>query len=153
MPNDKSLLAVVRGLRDREERASIATAIDRDDWLGACHALMRGLRAWLRPAEAEGLVHIEGIEVAQGEDESSYQAPGLKVTLPGGRTLWVRPSGMLSVGAKGWVDMTCGANRAMLVLNRKSVWKARGCDPLNRGAKLEPLDESRFTELFAELVE
>ena len=49
--------------------------------------------------------------------------------------------------------MTYGMNRAMLVLNRKGVWKARGCDPLERGAKLEILDEARFTALFEELVE
>src|SRR5438045_2892558 len=106
MAEPKSLLQMIRELREREESERLATAITRDDWLGELHTLMHSIQIWLRPASSEGLAFVEPIHVHLSEEPvGEYDAPGLKITLPGARVVWVRPGGVLSVGAKGWVDM------------------------------------------------
>lgn len=148
---ERSLLDVARGLKDGEDRERLVSAMTRDEWLGELHALMRIVRDWLRPAVSEGLTTVEATTVRLSEPPlGDYEAPALKVTFPGARVVWVRPAGVLSVGAKGWVDVTCNASRAMIVLNRSGVWKIR--PPDGRGARLEPLDEPRFADIIAQLV-
>jgi hypothetical protein len=146
---ERSLLDVARGLKDGEDRERVISAMTRDEWLGELHALMRIVREWLRPASSEGLAQVEATTVRLSEPPlGDYEAPALKIAFPGSRILWVRPAGVLSVG--GWVDVTCNAARAMLVLNRSGVWKIRPPDGRNTG--LQPLDEPRFAEVVAQLV-
>jgi hypothetical protein len=148
---ERSLLDVARGLKDGEERERLVSKMSRDEWLGEVSALLRTIREWLRPAVGEGLARVEPTQVRLSDAPfGDYDAPALKITLPGSRVVWVRPAGVLSVGAKGWVDVTCNASRAMLVLNRSGVWKIRSPD--GGSSRLEPLDEPRFADVVAQLV-
>jgi len=151
----RSLLDVLRGLKEKEEHSNIADALARDEWVAELGVLMKTLRGWLRPALSEKLVRVEASTWRLTDDPrfGEYEAPTLRIDLPGKRVIWVKPAGTLAVGAKGWVDVTCGRARAMLVLNRRGIWKARSSDGVTRGeGKLEPLDEARFARLLAELV-
>ena len=148
---ERSLLDVARGLKEGEQRERLVSAMTRDEWLAELSALMRTVREWLRPAISEGLAAVEPTTVRMSEPQlGEYEAPALKILFPGARVVWLRPAGVLSVGAKGWVDVTCNAARAMLVLNRAGVWKAR--PPDGRSSRLEPLDEPRFADIIAQLV-
>jgi len=151
----RSLLELLRDMREREDRSKIRDAVARDDWVAELDRLMQELRRWLRPAVSEGLARVELVNVRVDDDHhfGPYEAPSLKIELPGRRIVSVRPAGALSVGAKGWVDLVCGRNRAMLVLNKRGMWKLRGCDAARKDGKLEPLDEPHFTRVIAELVE
>ena len=78
----------------------------------------------------EGLARLDLATVHVDDDDvGAYDAPALKITLPGPRIVWVRPVGTLRVGAQGIVDVVCGSSRALLVLNRAGVWKVRGAGP------------------------
>jgi hypothetical protein len=148
-----SLLEFFRDLRERDERAQVEGALTRDDWLSELGALMAMLQRWLWPAVTERLVHAElsTIRVSDGP-YGDYDAPALKIETPDRRTVWVRPAGVLSVGARGWVDMVCGPYKAILVLNRRGTWKVRVPSAAAAGSRLEVLDERRFTQTLAELL-
>jgi hypothetical protein len=108
------------------------------------------LRAWLERATAEGLARIDIASVHVPDDAvGAYDAPALKITLPGHRVVWVRPVGTLCVGARGIVDLVCGSNRALLVLNRAGIWKIRG---VAASSALAPLDENLFARALLELI-
>jgi hypothetical protein len=108
--------------------------------------MAKTLRQWLQPVIAEGLAVVEDTTVAL-EDLGTYEAPALKIIAPDQRIVWIKPAGALAVGARGWVEVSCRAARALLVLNRMGQWKVRG----PRADGLDVLDEARFAELLAEL--
>jgi hypothetical protein len=150
----RSLLDVLRSMKEKDEHANIGDKLARDEWVGELDALMKTIRGWLRPALSEGLVRIDLTRPRVLDDPrfGEYEAPTMRIDLPGRRVVWVKPAGTLAVGAKGWVDVTCGRTRALLVLNRRGIWKARAPDGGARGGKLEPLDETRFARMLADLV-
>jgi hypothetical protein len=154
MERPSNLLDLMRELRDRDERDKTEGALTRDDWIGELNHLMVTVRGWLRPAVSEGLTRVEAhtVHISDGP-YGEYDAPALKVDLPGDRTIWLRPAGLLAVGARGWVDVVSGANRAMLVLNRRGTWKVRTPSGVpGTPGKLDVLDERRFAQMLSDLV-
>jgi hypothetical protein len=136
-----------RSAQEREVESSSVRA----SWLEAVDSLLRVLRAWLERATAEGLARIDIASVHVPDDAvGAHDAPALKITLPGQRVVWVRPVGTLCVGARGIVDLVCGSNRALLVLNRAGVWKIRG---VGASSALAPLDENAFARALMELIQ
>jgi hypothetical protein len=98
----------------------------------------------------EGLARLDLATVhVENDDVGAYDAPALKIALPGARIVWVRPVGTLLVGAQGIVDVVCGSNRALLVLNRAGVWKVRGAAP---SSTLVLLDGHTFAQALGELI-
>jgi hypothetical protein len=151
--NESPLMAFLRDMKAREEDAERASAATRSEWLTELEQLFAWLRRLLEPAVREGLALVETASTVVEKDAiGDYVAPALKVTLPGPHVVWVRPIGTFSVGARGMVDVVCGANRALLVLNRAGSWKVRGGQSSTEGGKLEPLDDLRFTKVLEELV-
>jgi len=145
-----ALLQHLRDLRRDKAETDAESESVRQDWLGAVHALLGWIRAWLQRAVDEGLARVETATVTvQDDDHGSYDAPALRVWLAGGRVVWVRPAGMMSVGARGIVDMVCGSNRALVVLNRSGVWKIRAARDQGR---LDVLDETSFSRVLGELI-
>jgi hypothetical protein len=144
------LLERLRELKRREVESDVESTAVRTRWLEAVDMLMRAVRAWLLPAEQEGLARVEMATVHVAEDVvGAYDAPAMKITLPGARIVWVRPAGTLRVGAQGIVDVVCGSNRALMVLNLAGIWKIRGCAPT---ASLLLLDGHTFAEALGELI-
>jgi hypothetical protein len=150
MSPQAALLQHLRDLKRHRHDSVGESAAARDEWLEAVSALMGWIRVWLQRAVDEGLARVELASVrVQDEDHGAYDAPALRLTLAGGRVVWVRPAGMMRVGARGIVDMVCGSNRALIVLNRAGMWKIRS--PLER-ASLSVLDESTFSRVLGELI-
>jgi hypothetical protein len=127
-------------------------------WLAALDALFAQLQAWLEPACRLGLARAEVVPFHVADDEvGAYDAPALSVTMPGPRHVWVRPVGTLVVGGRGVVEMGCGHNRGLLVLNRSGVWKLRAesaaTDIRNRASSLlVVLDENEFARALMQLI-
>jgi hypothetical protein len=143
------LLEHLRALKRKDEAEDLETSAARSAWLAAVDVLMRAIRAWMLPAVEEGLARVDVATVHVDDDDGAYDAPALKITLPGARIVWVRPVGMLRVGAQGIVDVVCGSSRALLVLNRAGVWKVRGGAP---AAALVVLDGHTFAWAVGELL-
>ncbi len=145
-----ALLQQLRELKERETAEDIASSAARTHWVKAVTDLLAVLRTWLVRVEQEGLARIDGFTVHITDDDvGAYDAPGLKIELPKERTVWVRPIGTLRVGAQGMLDVVCGSNRALLVLNRAGIWKIRGPGAV---APLVPLDAHVFAQVLGELV-
>lgn len=146
---DAPLLAVLRELKEREERAEVVATASRDEWIAQLEELFAWIRRLFEPAVTEGLARVDAATVRIEKDAiGDYEAPALKINVPGPRVVWVRPIGTFSVGARGMVDVVCGANRALLVLNRAGVWKVRG-----GREELERLDETALVRALEELVQ
>ncbi len=144
------LLQELREMKRRDEEADVESSNARGRWLEAVMALLGVVRTWLGPAVAEGLARIDAASVHVADDDvGAYDAPALQITFPGARLVWVRPVGTLRVGGQGLVDLVCGSNRALLVLNRAGVWKIRGAGPK---ANLVLLDVHAFSKALAELL-
>jgi hypothetical protein len=144
------LLQELREMKRRDEEADVESSNARGRWLEAVMALLGVVRTWLGPAVAEGLARIDAASVHVADDDvGAYDAPALQITFPGTRVVWVRPVGTLRVGGQGLVDLVCGSNRALLVLNRAGVWKIRGAGPK---ANLVLLDVHAFSKALAELL-
>ncbi len=145
-----SLLDRLRDLKRKDEEGEVESTAARTLWLEAVDMLMRAVRAWMLPAVQEGLARLDvaTVHVAQ-DDVGAYDAPALKIALPGARIVWVRPVGTLRVGAKGIVDVVCGSNRALLVLNRAGVWKIRSAGPTST---LVLLDGHTFAKALGDLI-
>lgn len=146
----QALLQQLRDLKRRDEEADVESSQARIRWLEGVEALLSGVRAWLAPAASEGLVRIDGVTVHVSDDDvGAYDAPALKLSFPAGRVVWVRPVGTLRVGAQGIVDVVCGSNRVLLVLNRAGVWKIR---PVGPSASLAALDGETFARALGDLL-
>jgi hypothetical protein len=145
-----ALLQQLRAMKRSAIEVEVESSATRANWLESLDALLRVLRGWLHRAVDEGLARIDMASVHVPEDDvGSYEAPALKVTLPGPRVVWVRPIGTLCVGARGIVDLVCGSRRALLLLNRAGVWKIRRVEA---SSSLVPLDENVFSRTLAELI-
>jgi hypothetical protein len=157
-----ALLQRLREMKQGVQERDVETAALRASWLEAVDALLGDLRSWLERAAAEGLVRIDLASVHVADDAvGAYDAPALKITVPGSRVVWIRPVGTLCVGARGIVDIVCGSNRALLVLNRAGIWKIRGAarqeeqhETEGPGSRppLVALDESEFARALTELI-
>lgn len=144
------LLQQLRALKRSEEDDLAETAAARKEWIESVEGLLSALRAWMLPIVREGLARLDAAVVHVTQDDvGAYDAPALKITMPGGRVVWVRPVGTLRVGARGIVDVVCGSSRALFVLNRRGVWKVRGAGPV---APLTLLDRSTFSRMLGELI-
>jgi hypothetical protein len=145
--------ALIQRLREMQRSAQerdVESSSVRASWLQAVDSLLGVLRGWMERARIEGLARIDIASVHVPDDAvGAHDAPALKITLPGQRVVWVRPVGTLCVGARGIVDLVCGSNRALLVLNRAGVWKIRGVAP---SSALVPLDENLFARALMELI-
>ncbi len=145
-----ALLQQLRALRSQDEQHGAESTQVREVWLQAVDELIARLRSYLAQPEAEGLARLDAATVHVTDDDvGAYDAPALKISLPGGRVVWVRPVGTLHVGARGIVDVVSGGSRALLVQNRAGVWKIRGPQP---SASLEPLDRGTFAGALGELL-
>jgi hypothetical protein len=145
------LLQKLREMRRRTEEEDVESSNARGRWLEAVMALLGIVRTWLAPAVAEGLARIDAASVHVADDDvGAYDAPALQIAFPGARIVWVRPVGTLRVGGQGLVDLVCGSNRALLVLNRAGVWKIRGAGPK---ANLVLLDAHAFSRALSELLQ
>jgi hypothetical protein len=145
-----ALLQKLRDLRRQEDEEDVESTAARTRWLDAVEGLLVALRSWLQPAAAEGLARVDAASVHVADDDvGAYDAPALKIAFPGSKILWVRPVGTLRVGGQGIVDIVCGSNRALLVLNRAGVWKIRGPAPTGT---LAPLDYQTFSRAVGELL-
>jgi hypothetical protein len=145
-----ALLQQLRDMKRKAEEADVESSAARERWLDAVETLLRAVRGWLQRANDEELARIDAATVHVADDDvGAYDAPALKITLPGPRVVWVRPVGTLRVGAQGIVDIVCGSSRALLVLNRAGTWKIRSPGP---SAPLVPLDEQAFARALAELI-
>jgi hypothetical protein len=148
-----ALLEHLQELRRVAELRDGACAVAKAGWLAAVDALFARLQAWLEPASSRGLARVERVSVHIADDEvGAYDAPALKVTMPGPRLVWVRPVGTLVVGARGYVEMVCGANRGLLVLNRDGIWKLRAQPWTRCSTRLAPLDEDEFARTLTQLI-
>jgi hypothetical protein len=137
-------------MKRQSDEADVETSALRRRWLDAVDELLRTIRGWLQHAADEGLARVDPAAIHIPDDDvGAHDAPALKITLPGPRVVWVRPVGTLRVGAHGIVDVVCGPNRALLVLNRTGVWKIRG---RAAGSPLAPLDQHAFSRVLAELL-
>ncbi len=137
-------------MKRNEHELDVESSSLRASWLEAVDALLRTIRHWLDRAVREGLAKIDIASVHVPEDAvGAYDAPALKITLPGRRTVWVRPVGTLCVGGRGIVDVVSGSSRALLVLNRAGIWKIRASGP---SSALVPLDENEFARALTELI-
>jgi hypothetical protein len=143
------LLQRLRDMKRRDEADDVESSNARGRWLEAVLALLGVVRTWLAPAVAEGLARIDAATVHVDDDLGPYDAPALQVHFPGGRLVWVRPVGTLRVGGQGLVDLVCGSNRALLVLNRAGAWKIRGAGPK---ANLVLLDAHSFSKALSEVL-
>jgi hypothetical protein len=144
------LLERLRDLKRKDDENDVESTAVRTRWLESVEMLMRAVRAWMLPAMEEGLARIDVATVHVDQDDvGAYDAPALKVTLPGARIVWVRPVGTLRVGAQGIVDVVCGSSRALLVLNRAGVWKIRSAGPTST---LVLLDGHTFARALGELI-
>jgi hypothetical protein len=146
--------ALLQQLRDMKEREAETPAIQsrsaRRQWIRSVAALLDEIRSWLAPAVEEHLAALGSTSVHLADDDvGAYEAPALEIRLPGERTIWVRPVGTLRVGGQGIVDLVCGSNRALLVLNAASVWKIRGPGVTS---SLVTLDVHTFTRAVSELL-
>jgi hypothetical protein len=145
-----ALLQQLRAMKRSAVQVDVESAAVRASWLEAVDALLRLLRGWLERAVDEGLARIDIASVHVPDDDvGAYDAPALKISLPGPPVVWVRPIGTLCVGARGIVDLVCGSSRALLLLNRAGVWKIRRVEP---SSSLVPLDENVFASTLAELI-
>jgi hypothetical protein len=145
-----NLLDRLRELKRSDEESQVESTVARARWLEDVENLLRAIRAWMLPATNEGLARIDSATVHVTEDDvGAYDAPALKITFPGSRIVWIRPVGTMQVGAQGIVDVVCGSNRALLVLNRSGVWKVRGSDA---NSSLVPLDGHAFSRALGELI-
>jgi hypothetical protein len=162
-----ALLQRLRELKQGAQERDVESAAVRASWLEAVDTLLRALRGWLERAAAEELLRVDLASVHVADDAvGAYDAPALKITLPGPRVVWIRPVGTLCVGARGIVDIVCGSNRALLVLNRAGIWKIRGVatgtarqprkeetqHETESRSPLVPLDESEFARALTELI-
>lgn len=158
-----ALLERLREMKRNAQRAEGESSSVRASWLEAVDVLLRVLRGWLQPATSQGLARINLASVHVADDEAgAYDAPALKITVPGPQVIWVRPVGTLCVGARGIVDIVCGSSRALLVLNRAGIWKiqsvARSASGSPRrpdgrpSSSLVPLDENEFARALTELI-
>jgi hypothetical protein len=144
------LLEQLRDLKRKDDETDAESSAARTRWLEQVDTLLRAVRAWMLPAVQEGLARLDMATVHVDDDDvGAYDAPALKITLPGLRIVWVRPVGTLRVGAQGIVDVVCGSNRALLVLNRAGVWKIRTAGPTST---LVPLDGHVFSAALANLI-
>ncbi|HEX3343206.1 MAG TPA: hypothetical protein VHS09_01485 [Polyangiaceae bacterium] len=144
------LLDRLRELKRKDDENEVESTAARTRWLDAVEMLMRAIRAWMLPAAEEGLARLDMATVHVDQDDvGAYDAPALKIALPGARIVWVRPVGTLRVGAQGIVDVVCGSSRALLVLNRAGVWKIRSAGP---SSTLVLLDGHTFARALGELI-
>ncbi len=150
MTPSASLLVRLRELKRKDDEGDAESTAARTRWLEQVELLLRAIRAWMLPAVEEGLARLDMATVHIDDDDvGAYDAPALKIRLPGSRIVWVRPVGTLRVGAQGIVDVVCGSSRALLVLNRAGVWKVRSAGPT---ATLVPLDGHSFSKALADLI-
>ncbi len=159
-PPPSALLERLRELQLDAQQAEEESSSVRESWLVAVEALLAVLRGWLEAAVRQGLARIDLASVHVADDDvGAYDAPALKIALPGQRVVWVRPVGTLCVGARGIVDIVSGSSRALLVLNRAGIWKIRS--PASAAARrgdggpspsLVPLDENEFARALTQLI-
>jgi hypothetical protein len=143
------LLRQLRDLKQRSVERDVESGALRAQWLSEVEGLLDAMTGWIRPAVDEGLARIERASVHADDDLGAYEAPAMKIVLPALRVVWVRPVGTLRVGARGIVDVVCGANRALVVLNRARAWKVRGAGAT---ANLVPLDDQSFARTLGDLI-
>jgi hypothetical protein len=144
------LLARLRELKQKDDETRGESSLARTQWLESVQALLDAIGAWMLPAVHEGLARIDRSTVQLGEAEvGTYDAPALKISLPGGRIVWVRPVGTLHVGARGIVDLVCGPSRALVVLNCAGLWKIRSA---GASSPLVLLDGQTFAQVLGELI-
>jgi hypothetical protein len=145
-----ALLKQLREMKRFAARVEVESSGARAQWLEALDSLLRSVRGWMQRAVDEGLARIDVASVHVPDDAvGPYDAPALRIALPGSRIVWMRPVGTLCIGARGIVDLACGSSRALLLLNRTGVWKIRGGPP---APVLSPLDENAFARALAELI-
>lgn len=145
-----ALLQQLREMKRKDDEDDAESTAARTRWLEQVDTLLRAIRAWMMPAVEEGLARLDMATVHVDDDDvGAYDAPALKIGLPGARVVWVRPVGTLRVGAQGIVDVVCGSSRALLVLNRAGVWKVRSAGPTST---LVPLDGHSFAKALGELI-
>jgi hypothetical protein len=144
------LLQRLREMKRSEQELEVESSSVRASWLEAVDSLLRTMRHWLDRAVREGLAKIDVASVHVPDDAvGAYDAPALKITLPGPRVVWVRPVGTLCVGARGIVDVVSDSSRMLLVLNRAGIWKIRVA---GNSSALVPLDENEFARALTELI-
>jgi hypothetical protein len=151
-PSDPSsaLLQQLRVMKRKDDEDTAESTAARSRWLEHVDLLLRAIRAWMLPAVQEGLARLDMATVHVDDDDvGAYDAPAIKISLPGERIVWVRPVGTLRVGAQGIVDVVCGSSRALLVLNRRGIWKVRSAGPTSH---LVPLDGHAFARALQELI-
>jgi hypothetical protein len=145
-----ALMQRLRDMKRREEEDDVESSNARARWLQAVEALLIVVRGWLEGATTEGLAKVDAASVHVADDDvGAYDAPALKISFPAARVVWVRPVGTLRVGGQGIVDLVCGSNRALLVLNRAGIWKIRRSGP---GGTLLPLDHGTFAAAVSDLL-
>ncbi len=162
MTGQQALLEKLRG--DAVDAETIDEALRRQqgDWLRDLETLMDTIDGWLSEGKAEGLWRVERrtVELAE-EDLGAYAAPAVSIHARTAhpRTVKVEPRGMRVagvviasdrriVGARGRVDVTCGAGRAILLRMAPGMWKL--VPP--SGVQTELTNDS-FSATVAELLE
>ncbi|HSN97002.1 MAG TPA: hypothetical protein VLS89_01850 [Candidatus Nanopelagicales bacterium] len=134
------------------------------EWIDDLQSLMETLAGWLDQAEQEGLLSVERqhVELAE-EDLGPYDVPALAIHLrtTHPRIIRVHPRGLRIVGvivagdhrivgARGRVDITCGAGRTMLLRfkdkDHETSWSV--IQPDGTGV---PLTEDGFSDVLNEL--
>src|SRR5581483_5399197 len=91
-PPPAALLERLRELQLDAQQAEEESSSVRESWLVAVEALLAVLRGWLEAAVRQGLARIDLASVHVADDDvGAYDAPALKITLPGQRIVWVRP--------------------------------------------------------------
>lgn len=142
----------------------------KEEWVADLGELMAKLTDWLADGIKEGLVKVEqrSVELAE-EDLGAYEAPALTIHLRTAhpRSVKIEPKGMRIVGviatgesrivgARGRVDLTCGAARAILLRWKGAphkdaagtVWKL-----ISRKGDQVELTEDAFSDALGELIE
>ena len=118
------------------------------EWLANLQDLLGQIRQWLDPLSVKELVTIVDGQMELDEPlVGRYSAPAL--TIRGqGWSVDVRPAGRFIIGARGRVDLVCGARSLMLLLMKDGWVTAVRKD---RGFDYHPLSEEAFAEVVEEI--
>ena len=136
MAKANQFVEALRGARAGVETVAEARLRQRTEWLEDLNELCAAVRAWLAPVIEANFATVTPREVLLTEpDLGEYTASGLEITLiVSGQTraVLLRPRGMRIVGivddggaritgARGRVDLECGASRAILLRFKNDV--------------------------------
>jgi hypothetical protein len=146
-------------LRRQKQEAQLSTtnvAAIRDEWVRAVTELVKQVEAWLKDATVEGLAKYDRTTVDLVEERlGAYQAPGLRIQLPGSRVeLTPRARFVAGAGAMGRVDMDCGAHKALLIRTEPTQWQVTQLFPfpLQGDWSGKELSEESFLETLKTLI-